>query len=290
MLRFARIAPLLFLLLAVLSVLHLLHLRYFTIDPARASLGRALFAALTFHLNWLEGHRGYLPGNWDVLWSLSVEETFYLFFPLLCRILGGGRAMIGLLLGFVIIGPFARVFTHNPVWADKSYLGSMDAIALGCLTALLLPRLQLPRRWRIAVEIAGVVLMVWVLRFLPIVKLGLLWKTGLDMTVLALGTCMVMLVVAQTQRRGRWFSQPILWFGRHSYEVYLTHMFVVLGLVQIFRDRGSPMQSAIYWYVAIILLSAALGAVTSRGFSEPMNRFLRQRLLPARLERPVKPS
>ena len=27
---------------------------------------------------------GYLPGNWDVLWSLSIEELFYLGFPLIC--------------------------------------------------------------------------------------------------------------------------------------------------------------------------------------------------------------
>jgi hypothetical protein len=27
------------------------------------------------HLNWYEGHTGYLPGNWDGLWSLSIEET-----------------------------------------------------------------------------------------------------------------------------------------------------------------------------------------------------------------------
>jgi peptidoglycan/LPS O-acetylase OafA/YrhL len=277
MLRFARIAPLLFLLLAVLSVLDLMHLRYFTIDPARASLGRALFAALTFHLNWLEGRHGYLPGNWDVLWSLSIEEMFYLFFPLLCRFLRGGRWMIGVLVGLVVLGPFARVFTHNPIWVDKSYFGNMDAIALGCLAAMLLPRLQLTRRWQMAVEITGIVLIVWVLRFLPpILKLSLLWKTGLDMTVLALGTCMVMLVVAQTRRRGRWFSQPILWFGRHSYEVYLTHMFVVFGIIQIFRERGSPMQWAIYWYLLVIALSAGLGAITARGYSEPMNRFLRR--------------
>jgi peptidoglycan/LPS O-acetylase OafA/YrhL len=72
--RFARIAPLLLLLLAVLSLLHLGYAQGFRIPAKVTTLPRALFAALTFHLNWLEAVHGYLPGNWDVLWSLSVEE------------------------------------------------------------------------------------------------------------------------------------------------------------------------------------------------------------------------
>ena len=76
MLRFARIAPLLLLLLAVLSILDQRQVAGFVIRPGAGGLHQALFAALTFHINLLEAQRGYLPPNWDVLWSLSVEETF----------------------------------------------------------------------------------------------------------------------------------------------------------------------------------------------------------------------
>ena len=82
--RMARILPCLLLILLVLSVLHFLEVQGFVMNPEKASLGRGLFAALTFHMNWLEGQRGWLPGAWDVLWSLSVEEVFYLLFPLVC--------------------------------------------------------------------------------------------------------------------------------------------------------------------------------------------------------------
>src|ERR1700712_2462948 len=80
-LRFARIAPLLLALLAILSALHFAGTQGFVVKANTGGLGRALVAALTFHINWLEAHRGYLPGNWDILWSLSVEETFYFAFP-----------------------------------------------------------------------------------------------------------------------------------------------------------------------------------------------------------------
>ncbi len=106
--RFARIAPCLLLLLLILTALHLAGAADFVIHPERASLGRALLAALTFHVNWLEGHHGYLPGGWDVLWSLSVEEAFYLVFPLAAVLLRSERLFLLMLVALVIIGPCNR--------------------------------------------------------------------------------------------------------------------------------------------------------------------------------------
>jgi peptidoglycan/LPS O-acetylase OafA/YrhL len=76
LLRFARIAPLLLLLLAVLCMLHAAGLSDFVVTAKTGGLARALLAALTIHVNVLEAQRGYLPGSWDILWSLSVEEMF----------------------------------------------------------------------------------------------------------------------------------------------------------------------------------------------------------------------
>src|SRR5208282_2926445 len=86
LLRFARIAPLFALLITVLTFLHLAHIKHFVLMPETGGLGRALLAAFTFQVNVLEARRGYLPGSWDILWSLSVEEMFYLFFPPICRV------------------------------------------------------------------------------------------------------------------------------------------------------------------------------------------------------------
>ncbi len=275
----------------MLSVLHLAHLPGFTIRPQQGTLGRALFAALTFHLNWLEAQRGYLPANWDVLWSLSVEEMFYFFFPLLCRLLRGWRLTL-LLVGFVIVGPFARtVFTHNPLWIEKSYLGSMDAIALGCLTAMAMPHLRvrfLQQRSRVlALQATGVLMITLILGFWPLNRWLGIYRTGLDVTVLAIGTCLVIIAVAHTQRQGRWISKPLRWLGEHSYEVYLTHMFVVLWLVQAFTAFGSHMKWALAWYAVMIMLSALLGWITAHGFSEPMNRWLRRKWVDDRAKLPV---
>lgn len=282
--RFARIAPLLLLLLAVLSVLHLVHAPGFRIPTTCATLPRALVAALTFHVNWLEAAHGYLPANWDVLWSLSIEEMFYLFFPLACVLLlrwrHGMPVFVVLLLGFVTMGPFARVaWTSNPIWQNDSYLGGMSSIALGCVTALAADRLQRTARIRRdarvvwIVQIAGVLLMVLIVVWPPWNGLRFLGRIGVDDTVLALGTCLFILATVLRGRGGHAWSRPIRWFGRRSYEVYLTHEFVVVWMTALYvkLQRGSPL----VWIAAELLLCAPLGACVARWYSEPMNRLLR---------------
>jgi peptidoglycan/LPS O-acetylase OafA/YrhL len=279
LLRFARIAPLLILLLVILVALHCVGFPWFVVPRRMGGLGPALFAALTFHINVLEAHRGYLPGNWDVLWSLSVEEAFYLLFPVVCLWLGRGRWLILLLIAFVAIGPFARtIFAgQNEVWQEYSYLGGMDAIAMGCLTALAVPRLHLSRGKLMAVRAIGVGFIAFILGSSILVEQIGLPQLGLDMTIIALGTCLVMATVAQAPRRLPMTARPLLWLGQRSYEIYLTHMFVVIGLYVLFTGLGAPSIGVPALFVATVLLSGLLGEIVARFYSEPMNRFLRRR-------------
>ena len=279
LLRFARIAPLLLVLLAVLSGLHLAHVHNFVVTEKTGGLGRALLAALTFHVNVLEARRGYLPGAWDILWSLSVEEMFYLFFPIVCRIAGRGKLFIAILAAFVALGPFGRtVFTHgSEIWREYSYLGGMEGIAMGCLTALICSRVRFSPAVLRALAVTGSLTIATCLVFSWQFSSAWLGRAGLDMTLLGLGSCIVIAASAQTLWRSPRLLFPLVRIGRYSYEVYLTHMFVVFALFSLFVNEGKRMGFVPVLFVATILIAALVGAAVARWYSEPMNRRLRSR-------------
>jgi len=277
-LRFARIAPLLLLLLAVLSGLHLAHIHDFVVSQETGGLRRSLLAALTFHINLLEAQRGYLPATWDILWSLSVEEMFYLFFPLACRLFRRGRFLAIPLAVFIALGPFARsqAFNPNPVWREYSYLGGMDAIALGCLTALFVAQRRIPRSVLWAVGAVGAALLAFSLGFsLQAYRWGL-GRNGLNMTILAVGACAFIAAVAQGHWQAPRILTPVVMLGQRSYEVYLTHGFVVACVFRLFLAANKLMAAVPLLFIAVIISASALGVFVARGYSEPMNRWLRK--------------
>ena len=279
LLRFARIAPLMLLLLLILSTLHLAHVPGYVVQPSTGGLGRALLAAMTFHLNFLEATRGYLPGNWDILWSLSVEEMFYLFFPLVARVLRRKSLLIAFLLLFAIVGPFARAkaFNHNPVWREYSYLGGMDAIALGCLTAILLANRRLSRTAVLALGSIGFGLLVFSLCFSIRAYIWGMGRNGTNMTVLALGTCCVIAAASQSRWQAPRVLSPLLILGQRSYEIYLTHMFAVMALFALFLRAGGQVKLVPWLFLASIVTAGSFGWLVARLYAEPMNRWIRRR-------------
>jgi peptidoglycan/LPS O-acetylase OafA/YrhL len=279
LLRFARIAPMLLALLALLAILHYARVSPFVVSEKTGGIGRALLSVLTLRVNVLQAHRGWLPANWGVLWSLSVEEMFYLFFPLAARFLSRRNFFPALLLCLVALGPFARtIFARgSEIWAEQSYLGGMDAIAFGCLTALLVVRVQFSPTVLRALAVAGATLILSILVGLRLTYVPLIGASGLDMTIIAVGTCLVIIAAAQTQWKGPRLLAPLLRLGQCSYEVYLTHMFVVFAFFAIFMKSGSPIWSVPLLFVATVVVATAAGDIVARFFSEPVNRMLRER-------------
>lgn len=279
LLRFARIAPLMILLLFILSGLHLAHVPGYVVAQKTGGLGRALLAALTFHIGYLEATKGYLPGNWDILWSLSVEEMFYLFFPLAARLFRKQWLLVPLLALFVIAGPLARMkaFNPNPVWREYSYLGGMDAIALGCLTAMFLSKKQLSRSWIYFCGVVGSSLLIFSLGFsIQGYKWGL-GRNGLNFTILAVGVCLLIAAASQSSWRSPKVLSPLLILGQKSYEIYLTHMFAVLALFAVFVHFGKPLRGVPILFILAIVTAGVIGWGVSVLYAEPMNRLIRRR-------------
>jgi peptidoglycan/LPS O-acetylase OafA/YrhL len=276
--RAARILPCLMLLLLVSSALDLAGSPAFTINPARASLTQALWAALGFHVNWLEGHHGYLPGTWDVLWSLSVEEAFYIVFPLACLILRRGRMLLLAAACLVIVGPISRtLLAEQEPWGQYAYLSCMDGIALGCLTAFVCARFDFPRRLLGVALALGAAISVIVLVTCSEDSHTGLARYGFNVTLLEAGVALMLLAFGGGVGHRAW-ARGTAWvrsIGRSSYEIYLVHMFVVLSLMQLFQRIAPPLWTTPVWYCSMLVLSLLSGHALSRYYSEPLNRALR---------------
>ncbi|HZU52701.1 MAG TPA: acyltransferase [Holophagaceae bacterium] len=274
--RFARIVPCLLALVAVLSVLHLLGARDYVISREGQSLPRAILAAFGLHLNWYEGMKGYLPGGWDVLWSLSIEEVFYLAFPLACLLTRRTWVLAPLLALLALSLPWTHAaLAGNEIWQEKAYLPGMSAIAIGVLGALLADRWKTPSRMQArALAWAGMGGLL-----ITLVAGSWVWRLVRDGYLLLLCLSALALILAcayRPPRAIRGFGWLRSW-GRLSYEIYLTHMFVVFAVVRLFRARGGDLRMGFLWYLPALAICWALGLAVERFLSTPCERWLRDR-------------
>ncbi|MGH8782239.1 acyltransferase family protein [Paraburkholderia sp.] len=284
-LRAARILPCLVLLLATVNLLALAGVEIFQNRPEG---GEALsfwlvnFASLTFWMNVLIAHHGWFNYALGVLWSLSVEEVFYLSFPLLGGLLRSERALLAFWTLIVIAGPLYR-FAHQGDEAGflYAYFASFDGIAIGCCAALLDTRLALQRGHAQALRLVALAGMI------PLYLSGPIGETNVfGVTAMALGTAVLMIGAFDEKLHtgGRFalstvFGAVPAWFGRHSYELYLFHLIVLGTLRTVYPPHATAGDDKLLLMAAYFALAALVAALIARFFAEPLNRYVRRRLL-----------
>jgi peptidoglycan/LPS O-acetylase OafA/YrhL len=169
--RFGRIVPCFGLTLFVLLCLHFGNVRDFVYDTEKTPLSDLLTYTFTFRYNLLFCRNGWGLLPWDILWSLSIEEVFYLFFPVLCLLLRSRRALLACCLLLFIAGPIARLTGATNFDKLHGYFSCFDLIALGCATAIIesiVAKQVTARKHSLAVSGIGVVFSVCAITALPI--------------------------------------------------------------------------------------------------------------------------
>ena len=275
--RAARILPGLLILVAVLSALALANVPHYTMEHANQTLQGAIGSALGLHVNVYQARTGWLPAGWGVLWSLSIEEVFYLGFPLACLLLARTRLLVPALAILALSIPVVRAsIHHDEIWSEENTLQGMAAIATGVLAALLVARWPTARasavRWTTALGVVGL---------LAVYFAGTeLWQSLHFEYMLVLTFSAAALVIASRWRAGVGARPPMPvfgWlrsFGRLSYEIYLTHMFVVWLVVDRFDAAGGDLRLGVAWYPTILAGAWALGGLVARFISVPLERLL----------------
>jgi peptidoglycan/LPS O-acetylase OafA/YrhL len=193
--------------------------------------------ALTSTMNWSRALRYGNPGFLGHLWSLSVEEQFYLVWPplLLLLLRTGNRRLIAALLPALILLSFVwRTYLASVGAApERMYLGldtRADSLMLGCLLAVAgtgsLPR-RLLKCWIIPAAILALLLL-----FASWDQPWLGWGGFTLLGILA--TWLVASAVeAGPTLRTALTLRPVQWIGLRSYSLYLWQV-PVLGIVGLF--------------------------------------------------------
>jgi len=285
-LRVARILPCLLLLLLCVNVLALAGIEIFQNRATGGiSLWRVNLASLTFTMNVLIDTYGWVNYPLGVLWSLSVEEIFYLTFPLLCLSLQRESRLCLFWAAIIAIGPLYR-WAHQGDEAGflYAYFASFDAIAIGCGTAVLSRPLTLPVLTARLVRAMIAALMVFLYLAWPIAR-----SSVFGVTAIALGTAVLLwqgqLSAPETGAPGdpdapfSRRSAVVAWCGMHSYELYLFHLIPLGGLRTRFPRTSASGDEKLALLAAFIALSLLLAAGVARCYAEPINRALRRRIL-----------
>ena len=239
--------------------------------------------SLLYYMNWhqIAANHSYfnLMGNPSLLghvWSLAVEEQFYIVWPLLlvpCLVLVGRKRLPMIVIAGIAASATLMWVLYTP-GSDPSrvYYGTDTRaflLLMGILVALVWPWIeQLGRRALPLLELLGIAALVGaILLFRNMHDFNPTFYRGGD---LAASFCFVVLIAAVAHPRtgiGRALGvAPLRWIGQRSYGIYLWHWPIIL-LVAGVNVRSSALGVVVAEAAVVIAAAALPRSATSRSRS-----------------------
>jgi peptidoglycan/LPS O-acetylase OafA/YrhL len=256
------------------------------IEPGQlGALRPALIAAVTYSSNWWQAaqHQSYFAGfgpppPLQHLWSLAIEEQFYLVWPLILVAVLLTSQSRRLRAGFAWLGAVASAVAMAVIYvpgADPSrvYYGTdthASALLIGSALALTWPLQQLRSASRDNVVradvagLAGIAVLAWAMGHFSGSDPAL-YPAGLFLAALAAGG-LVLAAATPGSVSAMLGWNPLRWLGIRSYGIYLWH-WPVIALAAAVAGPGS---SGVGIWLAETAAAITLAAASWRWIEEPI--------------------
>ncbi|URX61852.1 acyltransferase [Luteibacter anthropi] len=278
-LRLFRLYPSVVLALLAITVLGVAGLGSFANVKQGQDLGNGFFvvadlSVLTFWHNILMAKVGYFNYAMNIYWSLSVEEVFYLLYPLVLVMARRSWMLFVLACVAMVVGPYYRsIHSDDEVLYLYGNLACVDMLVYGCAAAIAAARVKWTPMQR------------YVLAVLSLVFMGRVYMDGIPgneafgATLMGIGAAVFLTAVATlpANRIIDVLGRPLAWLGAHSYELYLFHILVLGLLREVIPRAGMSPGMKLPMLLGFLLVSSLMAWLVARYYGDPLNRWLRGR-------------
>lgn len=264
--RVVRLLPNLFLMIAASVVISYLALKPYDFLQYAKSLQ---FSAIYLTNMVFARQQGYFDLSGDVkpllhTWSLSIEEQFYLVFPVLLILLYRLRSHRIAVLALIALASlwvrFDYIQQQLPSEGFFSFAGRVWEFVAGALVALMPAALKDRLSGNEALSLAGLALILASLLFLD----ESVPYSGILLLVPCLATALVIACGSGT-RAGRWLGgKTLVFIGGLSYSLYLWHWPLIVWFHNADHGLGRIAEISL-----LLLLTAAISYVAWRFVEEP---------------------
>ncbi len=281
--RAKRLLPALYVMLALV----LFYITLFQRDLL-SSLPGDVIAAVLYVSNWwyiyhhVSYFQSFIPSPFTNLWSLAVEEQFYLIWPLVvivfAKFIRSTTARVVVTLALAAASALAMGMIYHPGTVPNLVYYGTDtrafALLIGAALAFVWPSAQIPAvapAVRDAITVlgfAGLALFVWMVLFTNEYQ-TFMYRGG--MVILAVGTMFVVQSLAMPNSLMSTILgvKPLRWLGVRSYAMYLWH-YPIIALSSSLLGRLH--NNHLIYDVIVIGATVAVSALSWELVEDPIRR------------------